>query len=452
MKEPTINAPGPIRELLDDFARMPEGKRTLVAGSVAVLFHAAIFIGGGAIIFRMQKHTEVKPVEKKSQLEVTLFTPTPEPKPSGANATPAPKKENEKLTEAEEKQLAAMFEQLPEETRRELVDVDNLAKQKNLSKRALLESWADSVAGSRLRGKGDAPAPTREGGDYAFMNYRDEQGPKGNPSSREDSQGSEQSPIFKPQPIKKQEITQPFQRVVPKVAEVAKQKSKEDIQAPTPPPSRLVLAAATPPPIKNVREASADEIPMFINQPEKKVQPDVTLRPEPTPEPAPEIPKLKPTPVPTTNPKQVPMDEKSTIIARLPSDNRPKPVVNPGYEPQTKIEGGNLPTGENGVDAVSTVRGKYRKGLSVTIDTRWNHYIHLTENRGKFTEGLTVFVVTLDARGKILQVKLTDNTSNAAHAEICERAIRESQRDIDPPPPEVLSNGVYIFPQGFTLY
>lgn len=453
MKEQIINAPGPIHELLDDFARMPEGKRTLVAGSVAVLFHAIIFIGGGALIFRMQQNTEAKPVEKKKQLEVTLYTPTPEPKLATPEAKPEP------LSPKEEQQLVQLFQQLSEEIQREFIHVDGLAQKKNLSKRALLESWADSVAGSRLPGKGDGPLPAQDGKSLPFTGFK----------NQDASLGKSSAPIFQPQPVAKEEITQPpTSKPIPKAAEVARTKPKELLIAATPRPSRLVLAqTATPPPsMRQVREASADEIPLYLSKPEEKSTPDVTLRPEPTPEPpkpnptpepTPE-PKLKPTPVPTATPVPKPETRDvsaNSIMARLPNQIRPQPVQNPGYAPhqvQTKIDGGSAPPGENGVDAIATTAGKYKKNMKTTVGSRWTFFVHDAKFSSLIVAGQTTVDVTLDGRGKILHCKVSDNTSNAFHAQLCERAFLESQKDIDPPPPELLTNGVYQESYTFTLY
>ena len=458
MKKPIINAPGPIRDLLDDFARMPEGKRTFIAGGIALMFHAAIFIGGGALIFRMQKETAAKPVEKKSQLEVTLFTATPEPKPIAATPEPKP----EKLTQKEEQQLVEMFQQLPQELQREFIDVDGLAQKKNLSKRALLESWADSIAGSRLPGKGDGPLPTQDGKNLPFTEFK----------NQDASLGENSAPIFQPQPIPNDEVLRPpNSRPVPKVAEVAQTKPTELMVAATPRPSRLVLAQApTPPPsMRKVREASADEIPLYLSKPDENKAPDVTLRPEPTPEPpeppkpsptpepTPE-PKIKPTPVPVTTPVPKPAARDvnvNSIMARLPNQPRPQPVQNPGYAPhqvQTKIDGGSAPPGENGVDAVATAAGKYKKNMKSTVGSRWTYFVHDAKFSSLIVAGQTTVDVTLDPRGKILRCKVSENTSNAVHAQICERAFLESQKDIDPPPAELLNNGVYEESYTFTLY
>ena len=476
MKAPLITTPGPIRELLDDFARMPEGRRTFIAGLFAILLHAVVFLGGGLMLFRMQQNQAdaAKPLEKKrSQLEVTLITPPPQL----SAATPTPEPKPEKLSPQEEKLVEEKFRLLPEEVQQEYVDVDGLAKKKNLSKRALLESWEDSVAGSRTPGKGDGPLPAQDGKNLAFAQFKNQQATLGKgkteaeraldaqppqlPTPPEDNR-----PIFQPRPIPKEELAPTNKpRPIPKVSEVAKVRPIDEVVAPTPPPSRLLLAkATTPPPIKKVREANADEIPMFLNQPEPKVVPDMILRPEPTPppkptpEPTPEPPKLQPTPIPTPTPAPTPpvRDEKSIIVAaRLPSQTRPQPIKDPGYAPQqvqTKIDGGAAPPGENGVDAVATAAGKYKKNIHSTVGSRWTYFVRDPKFGSLFAVGQTTVHYTLDARGKILSVKVGENTSNAAHAQFCERALLESQRDIDAPPPEMLRNGVFEDDLTFHLY
>ena len=484
MKEPNYNAPGPIRGLLDEFARMPEGRRTFVAGMLAVVLHAVVFLGGGLAIFRLQQdHPPTKPPEKKrSQLEVTLYTPTPPPKLAAATPTPEP----ELITPQEAMQLAELFRLLPEEIQQEYVDVDGLAQKKNLSKRALLESWADSVAGSRLPGKGEGPLPSQMGKEMPFTSFKDQQvslGKEKTPAEADlDSRlpqlptnPADIRPIFQPQPIPREALAPTTtQRPIPKVAEVAKVRPKDESAAPTPAPSRLLLAkATTPPPIKKVREASPDEIPMFLNQPEQKVVPDVNLRPEPPPEPlrpkpvptpepkpepTPEPAKPQPTPAPNAKPvPKPPVREAISIIvaARLPNQTRPQPVSNPGYAPhqvQTQIQGGSAPPGDNGVDAAATISGKYKKGLNTTIGSRWTFFVNDPKFSSLVSAGQTTVQFTLDARGKIVRIKVTDNTSNSAHAQLCERAFFDSQRDLDPPPAEVLRNGVYEDSFTFVLY
>ncbi len=440
MKDLLAKSHGPVRDLLDEFARMSEGRRMVIAGGLAVLVHAAVFFGGGLLLLSVRNPHEPKPLEKKSQLEVTLFTPTPDPHLGKAASTPAPKPEP--LAPKEEEALQKLFQAMPEELRREFIDVDGLAQKKNLSKRALLESWADSIAGSRLPGKDDGPLPTQDGKALPFVEFKNQQASVGKPFI----DPSMAPPIFQPQPVTKDDLSQsPKNKVIPKVAEVAKTTQAEKIFAPTPPPSRLALAHATPPPsVRKVREASADEIPLFLSKPETQSPSEVKLRPETTPEPI-----IKPTPPPTATPAP------NGIVARLSNSQAPQPVQSPGYAPQqvqTQIRGGNAQPGDNGVDAVATAAGKYKKNVKITVGSRWTYLKNNSKLNSLLVIGQTTVDVALDSRGKILRCKVTDNTSNAAHAQICERAFLESQKDIDPPPPELLVNGVFEDSYTFTLY
>lgn len=286
-------------------------------------------------------------------------------------------------------------------------------------------------------------------------------------------------PIFQPQPIAKDALSpSPQGRPIPKVAEVAKAASKEETTTPPPPQSsRLIIAsAATPPPnLRKTREAGPDEIPMFLRQPDPPKAPDFTprdttppqdqLRPTPAPTPT---PKPLPTPEPVKVVKNTPVtelkqptpkpeaDEKLNVIqARLPNQIRPQPVQNPSYAPHqvmTKNDGGNAPPGPNGVDAVATLSGKYKKGLNSIVGSRWTHFVKDPRFSSLLSAGQTTLQFTIDARGKIVRVKVIDNTSNSAHAQLCERAFIESQPDIDAPPRGVLRAGVYEDTFTFVLY
>ena len=117
-----------------------------------------------------------------------------------------------------------------------------------------------------------------------------------------------------------------------------------------------------------------------------------------------------------------------------------------------KIEGGNAPAGDNGVDAVGTDRGRYVKALNQAVGSRWTYYVRDVRQASLITAGSVTMKFALNAKGKITRVQVTDNTSNAAHATLCERAFLESQPDIDPPPRELLRNGIFEDTFTFTLY
>jgi hypothetical protein len=66
--------------------------------------------------------------------------------------------------------------------------------------------------------------------------------------------------------------------------------------------------------------------------------------------------------------------------------------------------------------------------------------------------GTVTLKFVLNAKGKVVRLQVVDNTSNAAHAALCERAFLESQTDIEPPPRELLRNGVFEDTVTFQLY
>jgi hypothetical protein len=117
-----------------------------------------------------------------------------------------------------------------------------------------------------------------------------------------------------------------------------------------------------------------------------------------------------------------------------------------------KIEGGAAPAGEDGVDAVATAKGRYIKALNQTVGSRWTYYVRDVKHASMITVGTVTMKFALNSKGKILRLQVTDNTSNDAHAALCERAFIESQNDIDTPPKELLRNGVFEDVLTFQLY
>jgi TonB family protein len=412
-----------------------------------------------------QTYVAPKPTPEPKKLEVTLFTPTPTPKIA---ATPTPTE----LPGKDEQLLKELFAQLPAEKQREYVDVEGLAKKKNTSKQALLESWRDSVAGSRKRGTGTDPLPTLDGLEgMEFRHLTNSQESIGSPkeppataaSTPPPGQGDLQ-PLFKPKPL---DPKAQASNATPETAAAATPK-------PTPPPTPtpMLVAKATPPPnILSVKEAAADQIPVFLNRRSDPDRPKgmANQQPEPDPTPTPQptaTPPAKPTPVATAHPKptQLPTPTPQDAVAKAQTRpqsvivatkldykaNQPRPVPNPGYSPQmrrTKVNGADMPEGEDGVDSVATPLGRYKKAVSSAVGSRWNYYIR--QRMSLLQTGKITIVFSLDARGKVRSFRIEENTSNRAHAALIEQAVREAE--FDAPPPEALRNGLFEYPMSFHL-
>ena len=460
----------PLRRWLDAFTAQPGRIRIPVAVVAAILAHGVVicvvllfaFLGQFLPASCTARTSVALPIPKPKPLEVTLET-----RPSPAPAEP--------LTAAEEEKLQELFQELPLDMQREVIDVEGLAKQKNLSKRALLESWQDSVAGTGKRGKGHEPLPSQEGrDDLPFTDFKNQQSRLGSgkdePGERKPSvpipYTEPTPPLYKPEPVPKPEMAQSKPENIPTTAQ----------PAPAPPPPSSEISHAKPPEeLKRVTEASKDEIPLYVFAPSLPGVPEVEPpKPVEKPEPPTETPKPTPDPTPTPTPTPTPVTkaptpkpavklprlelkpQKDEIRApQLASLRRPTPVPDPGYAPhmeKRKIEGGDLPEGQAGLDAVATERGRYMKGLKQAVGSRWTYYVRDVRQASLITVGSVTLKVSINAKGKITRVQVTDNTANSAYASLCERALLESQGDITPPPRELLRNGTFEDTFTFTLY
>lgn len=474
--------PSPIRRWLDAFVAMPDRIRLPLAIVLALLVHGLAMVAvwlWPLVAGLLQKILPESmttalvapppPPQANKKLEVILMTPAP-----------PPAEEKKELTVQEQNLIEEKFRQLPEEVQQEYVDVEGLAKKKNLSKRALLESWQDSVAGTKKPGKGDGALPAQDGrADLPFTNFKNQRATAGDAKISAENEvasrprpmptarppGAEPPPIYKPRPISKADLAAAQQSPdkIPKTADPAP--AEQPTPTPTPRPAQMQITKADPPSaLKKVIEADENQIALYLRQPEQPAIPVEQPAPEPpqkaTPTPTPP-PALKPTPQPTPEPKK-PAEPKPTppisiiVAQKVPQQPpRPQPVQNPGYiqhMEQRKIEGGNAPVGESGVDAVATVRGRYVKGVNQAIGSRWTHYVHDPKHGSLIATGSVTLRITLNGKGKVLKVQLLDNTSNAAHAALCERSFYDAQGDIEPPPSELLKNGLFEDTFTFTLY
>ena len=472
-----------FRRWLDAFVALPDRIKLPLAVLFALLLHALVFTLAWLWPLLVQLLTKYsllpaacsqisippKPTPEPKKLEVTLFTPTPTPAPELA-ATPIPSK----MPEQDEQLLQELFAQLPPEKQREYVDVEGLAKRKNTSKQALLESWRDSVAGSRKRGTGSDPLPTLDGlENMPFTQMTNREVNIGKPENPAEAAGTpppttqgDLQPLFKPKPV------DPLAQASNTTPETAVSATPRPTPPPTPTPTPMLVAKATPPPnVLSVQEATADQIPVFLNRRSDPNRPkgmaDQQPEPDPTPTPQPiATPPPKPTPVATAHPKptQLPTPTPQDAATKAPTrpqsvivatkldfkTNQPRPVPNPGYSPQmrrTKVNGAAMPEGEDGVDSVATPLGRYKKAVSSAVGSRWNYYIQ--QRMSLLQTGKVTVVFTLDTRGKVRGFHIEENTSNRAHAALIEQCVREAE--FDPPPPEALRNGAFEYPMSFHL-
>jgi TonB family protein len=135
-----------------------------------------------------------------------------------------------------------------------------------------------------------------------------------------------------------------------------------------------------------------------------------------------------PTPRPEPGAKYTPNREKKQVAGAI--SNRPD---------------------EAGVDSVATPWGRFNKKVKSMIGSRWHYYTKSQMDR--LTPGSVWVTFTLDASGRVGTVRIEENTSNSALAELCIRAIRESEFSSVPEEArDRLVDGVLQIPFTFTIY
>jgi outer membrane biosynthesis protein TonB len=186
--------------------------------------------------------------------------------------------------------------------------------------------------------------------------------------------------------------------------------------------------------------------------PNEGAQPQPSAAPQESPQPS-----VAPTP------KSTPITE-ADQFAMLTST--PRPSVQPtvastptqvrsSYRPlkeQTRISGNISNRGISSVNALGTPLGRYEKILKDAIGSRWYNY--MDQRRELANIGTLQVRFFIDRGGHIKNLKITENTSNEAFANICLQSILEAQL---PPIPEDLANslppeGLEVEGMNFIIY
>ena len=186
--------------------------------------------------------------------------------------------------------------------------------------------------------------------------------------------------------------------------------------------------------------------------PNEGAQPQPSAAPQESPQPS-----VAPTP------KSTPITE-ADQFAMLTSTPKPsvQPTVAPtpsrvrsSYRPlkeQTRISGNISNRGISSVNALGTPLGRYEKILKDSIGSRWYNY--MDQRRELANIGTLQVHFFIDRSGHIKNLKITENTSNEAFANICLQSILEAQL---PPIPEDLASslppeGLEVEGMNFIIY
>ncbi|MEI6081559.1 MAG: energy transducer TonB [Verrucomicrobiota bacterium] len=221
-------------------------------------------------------------------------------------------------------------------------------------------------------------------------------------------------------------------------------------QPPSPPASP---SAQSPSQQKSTQSPITTATPNTATKPTPNPQPTPTATPPPN-----NIKLLEPPESPVASSKQ---SAQTAEKALPPSTSLPHQASVPGsqgsakgYQPethQTVIHGNISNRGRSSVAAESTPLGRYRKGVSDAIGSRWYYYVD--ERMGVLSIGTVDVSFKVTASGKVSGLHVVSSNGNESLTDCSLRSIMDAK--LPPIPPDVartLQNGVLEIDYSFTVY
>src|SRR6266700_3688725 len=119
---------------------------------------------------------------------------------------------------------------------------------------------------------------------------------------------------------------------------------------------------------------------------------------------------------------------------------------------RTHISGNITSRGISAVNALGTPLGRYQKIVADSIGSRWYNYVE--QKRDLITIGTLRLRFDIDRSGQVKNVKITENSSNEAFANVCLQSVLEAHL---PPIPEDVANtlppeGLEVDGFSFTIF
>ena len=128
--------------------------------------------------------------------------------------------------------------------------------------------------------------------------------------------------------------------------------------------------------------------------------------------------------------KPAPETERSTEASRAQSAYR-------RLKERTQIAGNITNRGISAVNALGTPLGRYQKIVADSIGSRW--YAYVDQKRDLITIGTLRLRFNVDRSGRVKDLKITENSSNEAFANVCVQSVQEAHL---PPIPEDVANAL----------
>jgi outer membrane biosynthesis protein TonB len=164
----------------------------------------------------------------------------------------------------------------------------------------------------------------------------------------------------------------------------------------------------------------------------KGAQPQPSAAPQENPNPS---------TAPQTQPAPVTAAEQFAMLTQRPTPAAEPSVASPqtrsayrAFKERTRIAGRITNRGVSSVNALGTPLGRYQKFILDAIGSRW--YAFVDRQMDLISIGTTRVVFVVDRSGHVKNLKVVQNTSNEALANVCIQSIQEAQL---PPMPDELA-------------
>jgi outer membrane biosynthesis protein TonB len=155
-------------------------------------------------------------------------------------------------------------------------------------------------------------------------------------------------------------------------------------------------------------------------------------------QPQPSVAQQSATPQPSAQPTPLSKSEEFAMLTSSPTP-RPSAASTPqapksSYQPfkdQTRLAGSITNRGTSAVNAIGTPLGRYQKILFDSVGSRW--YAYVEEKADLVKLGTTRVSFAVDRTGQVKNLKVINNDSNEAFANVCLQSILDAKL---PPIPE----------------
>jgi outer membrane biosynthesis protein TonB len=181
----------------------------------------------------------------------------------------------------------------------------------------------------------------------------------------------------------------------------------------------------------------------------KGAQPQPSAAPEESPNPS-AAPQTQPAPL-TAAEQFAMLTARPTPAIETSAEAQARSAYRPLKE-RTHISGNINNRGRSSVNALGTPLGRYEKIVKDSVGSRW--YTYVDQKRDLITIGTLRVRFYIDRSGQVKNLKITENSSNEAFANVCLQSVLEAQL---PPIPEDVANtlppeGLEVDGFSFTIF